>query len=199
MRTGKMAFEQSHYRNSLTQSSTINSRAIACPTMSELITKLDDFEGLDWRVELISNVPSYYILQSVKAGSKKPEVQLWIRKNPFQITAVRPVKNSRIVEKFSMPSTIDEAIGAQLDLQPMQGVEKAVIWKTKPKPLKYVSRGSATILSVETPATAHYMGFGEQGGRNLFKSNTFMNYFSELSKNSYNDTILIISHKILTT
>ncbi|EHK42301.1 glycoside hydrolase family 31 protein [Trichoderma atroviride IMI 206040] len=155
-----------------------NSRAIACPSMSELITKLDGFEGLDWRVELISTVPSYYILQSVKAGAEKPEVQLWIQKSPFQITAIRPVKNSRIVEKFSMPSTIDEAIRSQVDLQPIQGVEKAVIWKTKPKPIKYVSRGSATILSVEAPATAHYMGFGEQGGRNLFKSNTYMNYFN---------------------
>ncbi|GFP51923.1 alpha-glucosidase 2 [Trichoderma asperellum] len=105
--------------------------------MSELITKLDDFDGLDWRVELISNVPSYYILQSVKAGAEKPEVQLWIQKRPFQITAIRPVKNSRIVEKFSMPSTIDEAIRPQVDFQPLQGVEKAVIWKTKPKPLKF--------------------------------------------------------------
>lgn len=167
--------------------------------MSELITKLDGFEGLDWRVELISNVPSYYILQSVKAGAEKPEVQLWIQKSPFQITAIRPVKNSRIVEKFAMPSTIDEAIRSQIDLQPIQGVEKAVIWKTKPKPIKYISRGSATILSVEAPATAHYMGFGEQGGRNLFKSNTYMNYFSELVEQTCNDFVLTFFCKILTT
>jgi hypothetical protein len=166
--------------------------------MSELITKLDGFEGLDWRVELISNVPSYYILQSVKAGSEKPEVQLWIQKNPFQITAIRPVKNSRIVEKFAMPSTIDEALRSQVDLQPIQGVEKAVIWKTVPKPLKYLSRGSATILSVEAPATAHYMGFGEQGGRNLFKSNTYMNYFSELVNQSCNGPMLTLFCKTLT-
>ncbi|KAM0256094.1 hypothetical protein ACHAQJ_005181 [Trichoderma viride] len=146
--------------------------------MFELIPRLDHFEQLIWRVELISNVPSYYILQSVVSGVEKPEVQLWIQKNPLQITAIRLVKNSRTVKKFPMPTTIDDALQSQLDFKPVQGAEKAVVWKTRPKPLKYVSRGSATILSVETPATAHYMGFGEQGGQRLFKENTYMNYFN---------------------
>ncbi|KAK5991737.1 Alpha-glucosidase 2-like protein [Cladobotryum mycophilum] len=157
-----------------------NSCAIVYSTMSTLIEKLDNFEQISWGVELIC-APSYYILQSVMTldnGEKRPEVQLWIQKDPFQITAIRLLGNSHPVEKLPIVSTMDEGTETHLNLQPQKGNDVAVIWKTKPKPLKYMHRGSATILSVQTPVTAHYMGFGEQGGRHLFKDKTYMNYFN---------------------
>ena len=38
----------------------------------------------------------------------------------------------------------------------------------------------ATVLAVEKSVTADFMGFGEQGGKHLFKKKTYMNYFSKL-------------------
>jgi hypothetical protein len=64
-----------------------------------------------------------------------------------------------------------------LGLSTAQGAERAIIWKTKPRGLKYTS--SATILTLEKSVTADYMGFGEQGGKSLFKKKTYMNYFSK--------------------
>lgn len=36
-------------------------------------------------------------------------------------------------------------------------------------------------MSVEKHPQAKYMGFGGQGGKGLFKDNTYMNYFSEVT------------------
>ncbi|KAL6832031.1 glycoside hydrolase family 31 protein [Trichoderma camerunense] len=153
-----------------------NSRAIMYPTMSELIQKLDDFERVNWDVELTSNA-SHYILESVTVlgeDKKRPEIRLLIQKDPFQITALGFPECP--TPKFLTGTTTKAKENAKFNLESSQGV--TVIWKTKPKPLMYLERGRGTILSIQAPASSHYLGFGEQGGRDLFKDKTYMNYFN---------------------
>lgn len=155
-----------------------NTRTIIQDTLSKLIATLDAVEGIEWGVELIKD-PQHYILQSVRdpTGPKRMiEVQLWIRRDPFQITAVRVLKSLQPAEKLPELQLLDSASVKQLELQTADGASSAIIWKTKSRGLQY--RDNATILEVEKSVTADYIGFGEQGGKNLFKKKTFINYFN---------------------
>jgi hypothetical protein len=111
--------------------------------------------------------------------SRKVEVQLWIQRDPFQITAVRVLESLAPCEKLPQIQTVDIATLDKLSYTTAKGARAAVIWRTKPRGLRYTSCG--TILSVEKSVTADFMGFGEQGGKNLFKKKTYMNYFSKFS------------------
>lgn len=154
------------------------SRAIVLDTLSTLISTLDAAQGIKWAVELVED-PKYYVLQSVvnpNTDKRKVELQLWVQRDPFQITAVRVLENQGLAEKLPQMQSFDSSTIEKLHLTTSKGAEAAVVWKTKPRGLQY--RDNATILSVEKSATADYMGFGEQGGKNLFKKKTYMNYFS---------------------
>lgn len=147
--------------------------------MSKLIATLDAVEGITWAVELIKD-PQHYILQSVcdpTGPNRKVEVQLWIRRDPFQITAVRVLSSLQPAEKIPELQLLDSDSIKQLELQTASGAASAIVWKTKPRGLQY--RDNATVLVVEKSVTADFIGFGEQGGKNLFKKKTFMNYFSK--------------------
>ncbi|KAH7134411.1 glycosyl hydrolases family 31-domain-containing protein, partial [Dactylonectria macrodidyma] len=155
-----------------------NTRTIIQDTLSQLITTLDAAEELKWAVELIED-PMYYILQSVTnpdTPQRKVEVQLWVQRDPFQITAVRVLQSQGPAEQVPVQQSLDVSTIDKLSLVTQKGAEAAIIWKTKPRGLQY--RGNATILSIEKSVTADYMGFGEQGGKNLFKKKTYMNYFN---------------------
>ena len=124
--------------------------------------------------------PRYYILQSVlnpKTDKRKVELQLWVQRDPFQITAVRVLESQGLAQRLPDTDGFSATAVERLTLDTSKGTEAAVIWKTKPRGLQY--KGSATVLAVEKSVTADYMGFGEQGGKNLFKKKTYMNYFSE--------------------
>jgi hypothetical protein len=158
---------------------TIGSRTIIRDTLSLLISTLDAVENIDWAVEIIED-PKYYILQSVmnpKTDQRQVKLQLWVQRDPFQITAVRVLKSQSPVEKLPVLQSLDATTSDKLKLHTSKGAEAAVIWKTKPRGLQY--QGNATVLSVEKSVTADFMGFGEQGGKHLFKKKTYMNYFSE--------------------
>ena len=74
---------------------TIGSRTIIRDTLSLLISTLDAVENIDWAVEIIED-PKYYILQSVmnpKTDQRQVKLQLWVQRDPFQITAVRVLKS----------------------------------------------------------------------------------------------------------
>ncbi|KXX73549.1 Alpha-glucosidase 2 [Madurella mycetomatis] len=160
------------------QYSDINSRTIIEDTLSKLIDTLDAVEKITWAVELITD-HQHYILQSVRdpnGPNRKVEVQLWIRRNPFQITAVRALATLPPAEKIPELQVLGSAKVKQLELQTSDGGTRAIIWKTKPRGLQY--RDSATLITVEKSITADYIGFGEQGGKNLFKKKTYMNYFN---------------------
>ncbi|KAK5651788.1 hypothetical protein OQA88_11655 [Cercophora sp. LCS_1] len=155
-----------------------NSRTIIEDTLSKLIAVLDAVEGVNWAVELVED-PQYYILQSVidpKGRDRKVDVQLWIRRDPFQITAVRVLSSLQPAEKIPELQVLNTSNVQQLALQTANGGASAIIWKTKPRGLAY--RDNATILAVEKSITADFIGFGEQGGKNLFKKKTYLNYFN---------------------
>ncbi|KAL1613812.1 hypothetical protein SLS54_010273 [Diplodia seriata] len=121
--------------------------------------------------------PRYYNLRSVD-GNGNPMVQLWIQRDPFRITATRTIKTPG---KLKMHLRDDEDSHLPISAPAESG--QAVIWKTKKRPLQYQVRDteqepSAIVLSVEKPDPARYMGFGEQGGKDLSKDNTYMNYFN---------------------
>ncbi|KAI6752279.1 hypothetical protein HG530_013648 [Fusarium avenaceum] len=155
-----------------------NTRTIVKDTLSSLVATLDELENVDWAVEVVED-PRYIILQSVmnpKASNRQVQLQIWVQRDPFQITAVRVLENSPPVEKLPELQTTDAGAVKQLELPISKGAQAAVIWRTKPRGLQY--SGTATVLSVEKSVTADFMGFGEQGGKNLFKKRTYMNYFN---------------------
>lgn len=158
---------------------TDNSRTIVRDTLSGLISTLDSIEGITWATELIED-PRYLIFQSVldpDSPNRKVELQLWIQRNPFQITAVRVLESLPPAERLPESQSVDVNTLGKLSLTNVKGAQSAVIWKTRPRGLRYTSR--ATILAIEKSVTADFMGFGEQGGKHLFKKKTYMNYFSE--------------------
>ncbi|KAK7415851.1 hypothetical protein QQZ08_012222 [Neonectria magnoliae] len=155
-----------------------NTRTIVLDTLSQLISSLDAVEGINWAVELVED-PQYYILQSVMnpgTDQRRVECQLWVQRDPFQITAVRVLKSQGPAERLPEIQSLDAGTVDKVQLQTHTGADKAVIWKTKPRGLQYTN--TATVLAVEKSATADYMGFGEQGGKHLFKKKTYMNYFN---------------------
>jgi hypothetical protein len=146
-----------------------------------MIKILDVAEQVNWQVELQTGDTRYFILQSVidpGLSTQRVGVQLWIQRNPFRITAVRSVRAasaSVILPQLQAP--IDASVASKLRIEETQGRNNAIIWQTKVRPLQYIQ--DAAILSVEKPYMARYAGFGEQGGKRMFKDNVFMNYFSE--------------------
>jgi len=161
----------------------LGSRTIIQDTLSRLISTLDAVEGIEWAVELVED-PRCYILQSVlnpRTDKRKVELQLWIERDPFQITAVRVLESLTPAEKLPEIQSLDADTVEKLSLTTAKGAHRAVIWKTKPRGLSY--KDQATILSVKKSVTADFMGFGEQGGKHLFKRKTFMNYFSKFMMN----------------
>ena len=153
-------------------------RTIVQDTLSKLIATLDAVEGITWAVELITD-PQYYILQSVldpNGGNRRVDLQLWIRRDPFQITAVRVLESLQPAERIPEVQILDSAKAKQLALPTADGRSSAIIWKTKLRGLQY--RDNATVLNIEKSITADFVGFGEQGGKNLFKKKTYLNYFN---------------------
>ncbi|KAJ1323679.1 Glycosyl hydrolases family 31 [Microdochium nivale] len=164
-----------------------NTRTIIRDTTLDLIETLDAAEKLTWRVELTQD-DEYYILQSMVTrgdGKEETELQLWIRRSPFQITAVRVLKGLTPAEK--LPQTDAPGASSVDDLHVANGTggaRRAVIWKTKRRGLLYGDH--ATVLCIEKSITANYMGFGGQGGKDLFKDKTYMNYFNFDNMRYYN-------------
>ncbi|RYP64370.1 hypothetical protein DL770_009209 [Monosporascus sp. CRB-9-2] len=154
-------------------------RTIVRDTLSDLISSLDFIEGINWVTEVFED-HRYYVIQSVldpDSPNRKVELQLWIQRDPFQITAVRVLESLPPAEKVPQIQTLDANTRDKLTLTTVEGARSAVIWKTKPRGLRYTSR--ATILSVEKSVTADFMGFGEQGGKNLFKKETYQNIYGQ--------------------
>ncbi|KAL0932734.1 alpha-1,4-glucan lyase [Colletotrichum truncatum] len=163
-----------------------NTRTLIRNTTSELIRTLDEAEHLDWRVDLVED-DQYYILQSVvrTEGKEHKEIQLWIQRNPFQITAVRVLKSLAPAQEPPKASNLEAGAVESLQFSnEVEGGRRAVVWKTKTRGLLYGEH--STVLCLEKSITADYMGFGEQGGNNLFKDKQYMNYFNFDNMRYYN-------------
>lgn len=149
--------------------------------MSELTAKLDALQNMDWRVELVED-PQYLILQSVvdpEKSTRQVVVQLWIQREPFKIIAVRTVDSLPPAEKLpTIQDAAEISISEKLKFNTKPGVVQAIVWQTKDYGLQYYDNG-AVILNIAKPVTADHMGFGEQGGKSLFKKRTYLNYFSK--------------------
>jgi hypothetical protein len=155
-------------------------RTIVQDTTTNLINVLDKIEVLQWGVELVHD-DRFFILQSVvspETDHRGIQVQLWIQRDPFQITAVRALQNELPVQNLPELQSMEADTVDKVTLKVSRGTQGAAIWRTRPRGLRYTER--ATILEIEKSVTADFMGFGEQGGKNLFKKKTFMNYFSGL-------------------
>ena len=145
------------------------------PTVAELIQVLDVHDGLEWNVELVPK-DGFLVLQSwVRENeSWKKVTQLWVQRQPFQITAVQSLTSIPISAGIS---SVSNPTSKSLELQEVPGWRPSVVWQTSERGIRY--QGKSTILSVEKPSTARYLGFGEQGGSSFIKDKTFLDYFSK--------------------
>ncbi|KAK8038318.1 glycoside hydrolase family 31 protein [Apiospora phragmitis] len=114
-------------------------------------------EGLKWRVELKPIGDQFYLLQSIRTepdGSETIVVQLWIQRNPFKITAIRSIASTGTVN--SRPTLQHPALDSPESIPAAEGRVNAIIWETKSRALLY--QEDATILNVDKPLTAKYLG-----------------------------------------
>ncbi|KAM0226789.1 hypothetical protein ACHAPO_012072 [Fusarium lateritium] len=158
-----------------------NTRTIIKDTLGGpggLIQTLDGLENIKWGVEMVED-PQYIIFQSVlnpNTPNRQVQLQIWIQRDPFQIIVVRVLESNPPAEKLPELQSVTSGSSKQLELPRTAGAQATMIWKTQPRGLQYTER--ATVLSIEKSVTANFMGFGEQGGKNLFKKKTYMNYFN---------------------
>lgn len=129
----------------------------------------------------------YYLLESVMitaSGKEDQVVQLWIQRNPFRITAIRDVASAGTAALLPALQHPALEFDAKHQIPAAPGRRNAIVWQTKERGLLY--QGDATVINVDKPQTAKYLGFGEQGGRSLYKDKTFMNYFNFDNMRYYN-------------
>lgn len=151
-----------------------NTRTIIQGRLQKMISILDKAEGINWSVKFDDKNPRYFTLDSVikrPDGSETLGVRLWIQRNPFRITATRKI---RTADALNISEKDEEDLPIPVGAPAPSG--DAIIWQTKKKPLQYQT--DATVLAVEKPDPAKFLGFGEQGGKHLFKESTYMNYFN---------------------
>ncbi|KAG9127671.1 hypothetical protein FRC07_011055 [Ceratobasidium sp. 392] len=151
-----------------------NSRNLVRPTLKSLIDTLDEYEGLSWKV-VTEETTDYVKLESqplFPSYSGQFDMRIYIRKRHLKITAVQSLKRQVSGDAFA----ISESIGEELSDLKSIGSDMKIVWTSKSKGLLY--SGKTTVVEVEKPVTARYLGFGEQGGRQLLKSNIIVDYFN---------------------
>ncbi|KAG8758217.1 hypothetical protein FRC11_003979 [Ceratobasidium sp. 423] len=154
-----------------------NSRNIIRNTFEDLVETLDKFENTDWEVGHDTQTYSGYIVLESRfkkhlpiGGNFDPDYacRIIVRKKDCQITALRRV---------SVYNTREEALLQQANLLRIDSsLTEKVIWQTKPCGILY--SGKMSLLEIEKPPTARYLGFGEQGGRQVLKSKQICDFFN---------------------
>ena len=145
------------------------------PSLAKLIEVLNSHDEFEWNVEL-KLVDEFLVLQSLVKTNESwaNATQLWVRRQPFQITAFQSLTT---ISKWTGISQPSYAVPENMKLQEVPGWRPLVVWQMSERGIRY--QGKSTILSVQKPSTARYLGFGEQGGSSLLKDKTFMDYFSK--------------------
>ncbi|KAJ1300546.1 hypothetical protein OPQ81_002200 [Rhizoctonia solani] len=154
-----------------------NSRNIVQDTFQGLVETLDKFENAEWEVAYDNTkYPDHIVLESRYKKDAPPggglsdnyALRIFVSKNPFQIVALRriTVYNTREEE------LLQKAAVLSVDTSPTE----KVIWQTKPNGILYW--GKTALFEIEKPGTARYLGFGEQGGRQVLKSKMVCDYFN---------------------
>ncbi|KAG0639095.1 glycosyl hydrolases family 31-domain-containing protein [Tuber brumale] len=154
-----------------------NSRAIISDTLTNLRNILDKVESIKWETEFVvgSETDQFYTLRSVLYGDeaeprKRTTIsELLIYKEFFKIQAVRCVSESGVADP-PCPQGGQKAVHSQ----------RKIVWETAGAGLswKKTQKVAATVLTSKKPGLARYMGWGEQGGKELLKKSTLMNYFN---------------------
>ncbi|WPD21641.1 MAG: glycoside hydrolase family 31 protein [Candidatus Electrothrix scaldis] len=135
-----------------------NSRSIICDTVSDLQKVLQARKG-EFQLALSEGTVTEGKYEgckkldlTTKDKDKQPVQQMTIILNPFVIQ----------VSSFSAGTPFP-------------------VWETAETPIYYTPNGEedyAIIQAVNKPASAKYIGFGEQGGQSLSKNTAQMNYFN---------------------
>ncbi|KAH7333765.1 glycosyl hydrolases family 31-domain-containing protein [Rhizoctonia solani] len=160
-----------------------NSRNLVQDTLTELISTLDRFERVNWKVNC-RDEGDLVIIESrpvrgannrsarVPPTAPDPEgfyMQLRIRKRNFKMIALQPISRSRSCEDDDLKTfRICGPDEKKFDIK--------VVWQTKAAGILYSDK--ATVIEVEKPGRARYLGFGEQGGRQLLKTKVIIDYFN---------------------
>ncbi|KXH41643.1 hypothetical protein CSIM01_13629 [Colletotrichum simmondsii] len=129
-----------------------------------------------WKTTFEQLSDDHWVLSSVDHTAQNPsgavKTRLHFFASPFRIIATRPGLEPR--EKI--PSFIAKA-GIQ-----GTSISEEVIWRTADQAFSYngdpeIDAINNVILRMHKPPPAHYLGFGEQGGKTVLKKPTYMNYF----------------------
>lgn len=126
-----------------------NTRSIAMDSFEALKTTLKSENGFDVGI-LTENSEGITLL--TKGSDNHPSLKMAITYNPF------------VIEVFSVSTE-----------------EEFRVWQTANPGIYYTTNGNedyAIIQAVNKPATAKYIGFGEQGGQSLSKNTAQLNYFN---------------------
>ncbi|CAE6473102.1 unnamed protein product [Rhizoctonia solani] len=165
------------------QYSVWNSRNLVQDTLADLISTLDRFERVSWEVHgrdegdivVIESRPvrgANNRSARVPPTAPDPEgyyMQLRIRKRNFKIIALQPISRSRSWEDDDLKTFgVCGPDEKKFDIK--------VVWQTKPTGILYSDK--ATVIEVEKPGRARYLGFGEQGGTQLLKTKVIIDYFN---------------------
>ncbi|KAG8796592.1 hypothetical protein FRC12_016579 [Ceratobasidium sp. 428] len=170
-----------------------NSHGLVSSTMKNLITVLDEFEGKNWEVEcqevensdwvVLESRPLKKAAESINEPKEPYYMRIYVRKTRFKIVAVQPipVRNTRddiYLREFARFPISTEST-SKFDWYPdVDSPPKhiKVVWQTKVNGMLYSKM--ATVIEVHKPSMARYLGFGEQGGRQLLKSRVILDYFN---------------------
>ncbi|CAE6481651.1 unnamed protein product, partial [Rhizoctonia solani] len=165
------------------QYSVWNSRNLVQDTLADLISTLDRFERVSWEVHsrdegdlvIIESRPTRGANnRSARVPPTAPDpegyyMQLRIRKRNFKMIALQPISRSRSCEDDDLRTfRVCGPDERKFDIK--------VVWQTKASGILYFDR--AVVIEVEKPGRARYLGFGEQGGRQLLKTKVIIDYFN---------------------
>ncbi|KAG8714455.1 hypothetical protein FRC11_008407 [Ceratobasidium sp. 423] len=154
-----------------------NSRNVVQDTFKALVDTLDKFENTDWEVGYDTQTyPGFIVLESrfkkipPITGGLDPDyaLRIFVSKKPFQIVALRRITVYNTREE----GLLQQAKVLSVDTSPTE----KVIWQIKPQGILY--SGKTALFEVEKPPTARYLGFGEQGGRQVLKSKQICDFFN---------------------
>ncbi|KAG9123057.1 hypothetical protein FRC07_000299 [Ceratobasidium sp. 392] len=153
-----------------------NSKNLVEDSLTKLIETLDEIEGADWVVDVYDEAHKDFIKLESRPRNRDPEndeyyMRIFIRKKHCQIMAIQPNVKERVTSEIITASKYYE-----MDKLGESATDVKIVWMTKPKGIMY--SGKTTVIEVQKPSMARYLGFGEQGGRQLLKSKVILDYFN---------------------
>lgn len=133
----------------------INTRTVVQDTTEKLMLILKEKESFQIDVKELAGKKGTEMVTRVmdESGSLvKPVMKVEVGNSPFSIKVYNYIDN-----------------------------EEFLVWETAKTPIYFTPNGNddyAIIQAVKKPSTAEYIGFGEQGGKNLSRNSSQANYFN---------------------